>query len=270
MSKSPPQDGSAQLCFTLEVADGFYLTRLSAPTVAASAVPGQFVSLKVADSGTPLLRVPLSLLAADPIAGTIEVLYERVGPKTACLSQLSAGARVPCLGPLGRGFPAPASGRTPLLVGGGVGLPPLLFLGRQWRAAGRQEAVVLAGARHAGKHLPAAMLAAAGNQVRQATDDGSLGRRGLVTDLLAEALEEVSGAVVYTCGPHPMMAAVARLCDERQVPCFASLEAYMACGYGVCVGCVVELAEGHRDGPYGRFSRVCIDGPVYSASQIAW
>ena len=107
---------------------------------------------------------------------------------------------------------------------------------------------------------------------RQRRSDGSLGQAGLVTNLLTEALETGPAApVVYTCGPHAMMAAVARLCAGRDVPCFASLEEYMACGFGVCVGCVVERADKEsQPSPYGHYARVCVDGPIFDARQIAW
>lgn len=264
------QDVSAALLFTVEVAEDFQLSRLAAASVAAAAAPGQFVSLKVSEGTVPLLRMPLSILDANPAAGTIDLLYERRGPKSTALSRLPAGTRVPCLGPLGTGFPDPAADTTPVLVGGGVGMPPLLFLGRRWRASGRRDVVLLAGARRRGKHLPAGMLREGGDVVRQATDDGSLGHRGLVTDLLARQVARTDRCTVYTCGPQPMMAAVAGQCAALGVPCYASLEEYMACGYGVCVGCVVELAGGGDASPYDKYGRVCVEGPVFEASQVVW
>jgi len=264
------QDVSARLSFTAEVAEGFFLARLEAPAVATQAVPGQFVSLKVSPGTAPLLRIPLSILSADPATGVFEVLYERLGPKSAALSRLPTGASVPCLGPLGNGFPEPLPGSRPILVGGGVGIPPLLYLGRRWRAAGQGQCLLLAGARTAAKHLPPTMLADGADAVRQATDDGTLGHAGLVTDLLETCLAEEPACTVYTCGPHPMMAAVAARCAAAGVTCYASLEEYMACGFGVCVGCVVELAEPRDHSPYGKYGRVCVDGPIFEASQIAW
>ena len=266
---SVTQNVDATLLFTVEVAEDFHLSRLVVPEVAAAAVPGQFVSLKVSVGTVPLLRLPLSILGADVAAGTIDVLYERLGPKSTALSRLPAGTRVPCLGPLGNGFPEPQRDTTPVLVGGGVGMPPLIFMGRRWRAAGGR-AILLAGARRRGKQLSAAMLADGADVVLQSTDDGSLGHRGLVTDLLARQLAGEESCTVYTCGPHPMMAAVAAQCAAAGVRCHASLEEYMACGYGVCVGCVVKLVGGDRVSPYGTYSRVCVDGPVFEASQVAW
>jgi dihydroorotate dehydrogenase electron transfer subunit len=263
-------DSVATVQLTQEVAEAFFLTRLSVDDFLTQAEPGQFVQLRprAADELTPFLRIPLSIAAVDAGEGTVDVLYERVGPKTTALSRLCEGDRLGCIGPLGNAFPAPLTGDA-LLVGGGIGIPPLLFLGKRLRGDGR-GVTLLAGARRAGKHLPDPILAPAADTFLRATDDGSLGHSGLITDLLVEALPE--GTVepaVYTCGPHAMMAAVARICAERGVTCHASLEEYMACGFGVCVGCVVPRADEDR-GPYEQYSRVCVDGPVYDARTISW
>jgi len=270
MMGDTPGDVSAVLCYTVEVSEGCFLTRLAAEGVAAAAAPGQFVSLRVSDRVAPLLRIPLSVCGTDPQAGTFDVLYQRSGPKSTLLSQLEAGTSVPCLGPLGNTFPEAPAGRQPLLVGGGVGVPPLLFLGRTWRCGGRLDARLLVGARRAAQHLPEAMLSAAAARVSRATDDGELGYPGNAAQLLRQELHEGGEPVVYTCGPRPMMASVAELCRVNSIPCYASLEEYMGCGYGVCVGCVVELTGPGEGGEHTRYSRICVDGPVYDAARIAW
>lgn len=269
-------DTTAQVVSTTEVADAFFQTRLQAPGMVV--LPGQFVQLRPRPRAGvfPYLRMPLSVAAVDAQQGTIDVLYETVGPKTTALRQLAEGAEVGLLGPIGNSFPAPQSGITPILVGGGIGVPPLIYFGCSLRNAGHDPRLVV-GARTAGKHLPDSLLLPAG-QVQRATDDGTLGHAGLVTDLLRDALSgpELSlnggpSTMVYTCGPHGMMAAVAALCAEYNVECFASLEEYMACGFGVCVGCVVERADTQaQKSAYGHYARVCVDGPVFDARQIAW
>jgi dihydroorotate dehydrogenase electron transfer subunit len=222
----------------------------------------------------PLLRIPLSVAAVDEAAGIIDVIYEAVGPKTRVLSRLSMADSVACLGPLGNSFPAPRPQQQVVLVGGGVGLPPLLFFAKALTIGGHEPGVdLLVGARTASKHLSMDRLQSAASSVAIATDDGSAGHAGLVTDLLEQRLAaaEVAEVIVYTCGPHPMMRAVASICAGAGVPCFASLEEYMACGYGVCVGCVVETHAPDRDrSEYERYSRICVDGPVYDAAQIVW
>jgi dihydroorotate dehydrogenase electron transfer subunit len=248
-----------------EVAADFYRLRLYHSAVAERVIPGQFVQLQVGSGGmAPLLRVPLSVSAADLRKGTIEVLFEDMGPKTSLLSRAREGEHLRCLGPLGIGFPDPPA--TAVMVGGGIGVPPLLFLGERLRA--RHHVRLLVGAREAAKLLPEELLSAAASEHRIATDDGSAGQRGVATDLLVEELDALSAVTVYTCGPSAMMAAVAGICRARGIACFASLEEYMACGFGVCVGCVVPRVA--TDSPYHRYSRVCADGPVYDAREIAW
>ena len=148
-------------------------------------------------------------------------------------------------------------------------MPPMLYWGLELRQ-GEHQTALLVGARTADKHLPSELLAPAADAVRLATDDGSLGHAGLVTDLLQNELVEKGSCAVYCCGPHAMMQAVAAICLEAQVPCQVSLEEYMACGIGICVGCAVELVTAKGDTDYGRYARVCVDGPAFDARQIKW
>ena len=268
----PPFDGCAGVRWTAEVAEGFFQTRLQVPPSVLGVLPGQFVQLRPRgdDDLSPYLRIPMSVAGIDEAEGTVDVLYDRIGQKTRALSRLRTGDWVGLLGPLGSHFPGPEGGVEAVLVGGGIGLPPLLFLGRRLVAEGR-SVQLLAGARSSARHLPDDLLSPAAPSVLRATDDGSLGHHGLVTDLLSETLDRArAGITVFTCGPHAMMAAVARLCAARGVPCHASLEEYMACGFGVCVGCVVGRKDSRPLDPYHRYSRICVDGPVYDARTIEW
>lgn len=262
-------DEQARLLSNREVAADFYLARLNAPYIAARIEPGQFVNIEVGAGVDPLLRIPLSVSGVEREAGIIEVLYEEVGPKTRVLSQVGPDAVLPTLGPLGKGFVPPPEDTRVVLVGGGIGVPPLLYWGLELRQQTHQTAL-LVGARTADKHLPSNLLAPVADAVRLATDDGSLGHAGLVTDLLQQELAEKGPCAVYCCGPHAMMEAVAAICIEAQVPCQVSLEEYMACGIGICVGCAVELATAKGDTDYGRYARVCVDGPAFDARQIKW
>ena len=264
-------DERVRLLTKEEVARDFFLMRFKASGIASGAIPGQFVEIQVSEGETPFLRLPLSICAVDREAGSIDLLFEAVGPKTEALKRMGIGTEAACLGPLGRGFRPPPFGRTGLLVGGGIGIPPLLFWGEVLRAQGYRT-ILLAGARTADKHLSDSLLMADAQKVRRATDDGSMGHAGLVTDLLAEELKGEDEYAVFTCGPHGMMAAVAALCAECGVACQASLEEYMACGIGICVGCVVEVIheEGKGGSDYERYRRVCVDGPVFDARQVRW
>ena len=198
--------------------------------------------------------------------GEAHYLLEDVGPGTKRLCQLRAGEQVWALGPLGQGFTAPRDGRRALLVGGGVGIAPLAI----WQDALEHEGtggdrpggsapavVVLLGFRDRPRAEGAALLRGA----RVATDDGSSGHHGLVTDLLGEELEQDAHATVYACGPARMLEAVRAMCATREVPAQLALEAGMACGFGACFGCVVP-----RRG--GGYLRVCVDGPVIDAVEL--
>ncbi len=220
---------------------------------------GQFYMLAAADrwgagaDERPYLPRAFSFLrAAD---GQLSFMFEDVGPGTHRLAQLAEGDGLWLTGPLGEGFRAPHDGRRALLAGGGIGIPPLAA----WATALGGSATALLGFRDAHHAAGAGLLTDA--TVTVATDDGSVGRRGLVTDLLAEELARDPHAVVYACGPPAMLEAVRALCAERAVPAQLALEAGMACGFGACYGCVVAL----RDGGYAR---VCVDGPVLDADRL--
>jgi dihydroorotate dehydrogenase electron transfer subunit len=260
-----------------------YVMSLAAPPIAAGARPGQFVMLRPSAGADPLLPRALAFYGADPAAGRIDLLYRVVGIGTRLLSELRAGASVALWGPLGTAFALAPAGRaeavgttTPgppgrsasrhLLVGGGIGVPPLVFLAETARraASGADGFQALIGAATKEYLVGEAELRAAGVPVTVATDDGTRGHRGFVTDLLREALGRDGGpATVYACGPNPMLAAVAHLRAAAGVPCQVSLEAPMACGVGACLGCTVPLAA-------GGYARVCTEGPVFDATAIAW
>ena len=190
---TPPSDPVVLVESNEEVAADFYRLRLSHPEAAGKVAPGQFVQLQVGGGVAPLLRVPLSVSAADSQTGTIEVLFEDMGPKTFLLSRAREGDRLRCLGPLGIGFPDPPA--AAVLVGGGIGVPPLLFLGQRLRR--RHQVRLLVGAREAAKLLPEELLSSAASEHRIATDDGSAGQRGFATDLLIEELDAFSPVTVY-------------------------------------------------------------------------
>ncbi len=209
-------------------------------------------------------------------AGEAHFLLEDVGPGTRRLCELRAGETLWVLGPLGGGFAVPQPTRHALLVGGGVGIAPLAILSDELHTRG-VPATVLLGFRDRA-HAEGAVLIdpyarsdsideATREDMLIATDDGSLGRHGLVTDLLGEQLDlhAPSGAqlqaTVYACGPPPMLEAVRALCDERSVPAQLALEAGMACGFGACYGCVVPKR-------HGGYLRVCVDGPVVDAAEL--
>jgi dihydroorotate dehydrogenase electron transfer subunit len=235
---------------------------LEAPDPAGPAPrPGQFYMLAAAErwgggeDERPFLPRAFSVLRARD--GRLEFMLEDVGPGTARLCALGPADGLWLTGPLGVGFAAPAEDRRALLCGGGVGTAPLAIWQDELLAAGRPAAALL-GFRDAAHAEGAALLA----NPRVATDDGSAGHHGLVTDLLVDELDADPHATVYACGPPPMLEAVRALCAERGVPAQLALEAGMACGFGACFGCVVPT----RDGGYVR---ICVDGPVVDAGLLA-
>lgn len=216
--------------------------------------PGQFAMLAAAkrwgggSDERPFLPRAFSF-ARRHDDGALDFVLEAVGPGTERLAELDAGDDVWLLGPLGRGFELPRDGRRPVLVGGGVGFAPLAIL----QDALGPSTLTLLGFRDAAHAAGAALL----NDPRVATDDGSVGHHGLVTDLLSD---EVARAEVYACGPPPMLEAVRALCAEHDLPAQLALESGMACGFGACFGCVVPTREG--------YVRLCIDGPVLHAADL--
>jgi dihydroorotate dehydrogenase electron transfer subunit len=220
---------------------------------------GQFYMLRATErwgggaDERPYLPRAFSVLRAPADTDELQFLIEDVGPGTRRLCELAPGDELSLVGPLGIGFTAPRTGRRALLVGGGVGIAPLAIV----QSAGTECTMrVLLGFRDAAHAAGAALLP--GAQV--ATDDGSVGHPGLVTELLAAALDDDPHAEVYACGPPPMLEAVRALCAAREVPAQLALESGMACGYGACFGCVVPTRDG--------YIRLCVDGPVIEAARL--
>ena len=225
-------------------------------------LPGQFYML-AADDGwgdgatqRPYLARAFSVCRVR--GTTLEFLVDGIGPGTRRLEALAPGERLLLVGPLGRGFSAPSelscTGAT--LIAGGVGVAPLVI----WAEALAGAAVPMRSLLGFRSDVHAAAASLFPGDVELATDDGSVGHHGLVTDLLAPALERAPGHAVYACGPPAMLESVRRICNERSVRAELALEEAMACGFGACFGCVVKAVDGYR--------RICVDGPVIAASDL--
>jgi dihydroorotate dehydrogenase electron transfer subunit len=265
-----------------------YVIRLHAPKCAASAEPGSFAHL-TCDPERPMRR-PLSLMRADARAGWIEILYKVVGPGLDALSKQPIGARIGVLGPIGQGFVAHAERPRALLVGGGVGIPPMVFLAESLQARrteARWQPLVLMGSEieFPFRARPSTILVPGlppqaiacmpllddwGIASRLASFGGFPGCfEGYVTDLAARWLETLDAAAlaeveVFACGPTPMLQATARVARRFGVPCQVSLEEFMACAVGGCAGCAVPVVT-----PTGlAMKRVCVDGPVFDANAV--
>lgn len=221
-------------------------------------LPGQFFTLRCSDSSDPLLRRPFAFSSFDPHSARASCVYLRRGSATVMLSQLATGAKLDVLGPLGRGFQPPAEGEAPVLLAGGIGLGPILFL-RDSLCGRGAEPLFLYGARNAAfvprDRLPRACLSC--------TDDGSLGFKGTVVDSLLDAGIPVKAAL-YACGPGPMLKAIAALARTEGLPCQVAVEQRMACGVGACMGCSVAVKDERK------FARACVEGPVFRAEELLW
>ena len=261
-----------------------YVLRLRAPRVAAAARPGQFAHLQC-DPALPMRR-PLSIMLAEPHHGVVSFLYKVVGRGTALLAQRRPGDRLPLLGPIGRGFEVTV--RRPVLLGGGVGIPPMIFLADRLRGVTRgYEPLVLMGSelpfpfqarpsRFVVPGMPEGVIAAMPLledwrvPSRLASRQGFPGCfEGYVTDLARAYLEALPAtarreAGLYACGPHPMLEAAARLAQDFGLPCQVSLEEFMACAVGGCAGCAVPV---HTEQGLAM-RRVCVDGPVFDGAAV--
>ncbi len=274
--------GSAEVIENVELATDTHRIRLVCPELAARVVPGQFVMLRLSGTDDPLLGRPLAMYesvlddAGEPWA--LDVVYLVVGKMTGRLVGIRAGESIDVWGPLGNGFP-PESVDHLIMVAGGIGQTPFLALGQETlgrrsygngdRQAGKAKRVTLCyGARTERLLAGVEDFRDAGIEVRVATDDGSAGRHGLVTELIEPLVDETEGECrIVCCGPEPMLMAVTQLAERLAVPCQASLETPMACGMGICFSCVTKVRD--EDGGWD-YRRTCIEGPVFDANKIVF
>jgi len=265
-------DVSARVSENRDLGASHFLLTLEAEPIAAAATPGQFVMLRFTGSLDPLLPRPMSVsdvLPADPTRpGRIQVLHKVVGKGTLRLAALKPGEHLQVLGPLGKPFSVPSAtpGSRAVMVAGGIGVAIFPFLVPALQGAGLKP-LLLFGSRSSQELVRKDWFAGQGVEVRCATEDGSEGTKGLVTTLLRETLSshpEVS--IVYACGPHAMLKAVGGLVMESGVSSQLSLESYMGCGIGACLGCVVKV---RRESGFA-YARICVEGPTFPASEVLW
>jgi dihydroorotate dehydrogenase electron transfer subunit len=269
----------AQVPITLNevLAERTYRLRLETPALARAVRPGQFLMIRLPQTSDPLLGRPFALYdtvlddAGEP--SHLDIVYLVIGKLTSRLAALRTGDTLEVWGPLGNGFPDLSGQEHVTLVAGGIGQTPFLayvreLLGRRGYGGrpahqSAQRVSLVYGVRTAALAAGVADFRAAGAEVHLATDDGSLGSPGLVTDLLKR---RGSGSCLIGCGPEPMLRALLELARGWEVPCFLSLETPMACGIGICFSCVTPVRT-----PDGwDYRRVCVDGPVFDAAQLAW
>lgn len=242
------------------VAPGITKLRLFAPQIAKAAVPGQFVHVRCGEDRDFILRRPFSI---HQVTGpdSIEILFNVVGSGTRWLSNLAIKDSVDILGPLGKGFDLAGDSERATLVAGGMGIAPLVFLATKLVEAHVKVSIVM-GAATREQLLDYMDLKRLSFRVTVATEDGSQGTKGLVTDVLNAAIANDKPTIIYSCGPKAMLKEVSRIAEEADIRCQVALEELMACGVGVCLSCVTETIGGYK--------KVCSSGPVFDSSEIAW
>ncbi|RJO65565.1 MAG: dihydroorotate dehydrogenase electron transfer subunit [Candidatus Omnitrophota bacterium] len=260
----------ATLLYNKPLGKNYFRLACNAAKIANDAVPGQFVSVKINNTHEPFLRRPFGIHKVDGCR--IEILYEAVGEGTRLLSKNKQGSFLDILGPLGNGYDyryALIRHKTPVLVAGGMGVAPLFFLAEKLvRSLGRKvrhSPRVLLGAKSKNQILCEKEFKKIGCSVTIATDNGSAGFKGKVTDLLKQTLSTLDcplSTALYACGPRPMLAEVSRISRKHGIFTQVSLEEHMACGIGACLGCVVKTKDGYK--------RVCKEGPVFNSEEIVW
>lgn len=237
----------------------FVILTLQHPGQLPYMVPGQFAEVRVDGSPETYLRRPLSIHDVDYNRGQLKLLIQEIGPGTRVLAAMQAGEKLNLVYPLGKGYSLPESDKV-LLVGGGCGVAPLLFLGRYLKANGITPRFLIGTKNKEGLvELDAYRQL---GEVMITTEDGSEGTRGFVIHHPVMKTFDPDFEWLYTCGPEPMMKILAKYCHERDVKCQVSLENTMACGIGACLCCVTPTVEGHKC--------TCIDGPVFDANYLKW
>lgn len=240
---------------------GYFECEFTWDKAAPSPEPGQFFTIRVSDGTVPLLRRPFAFSAFDGNKGTASMIFQKRGSATCLLSAKMKGHGLDVMGPLGQPFPMPDSGEKALLVAGGIGLGPIVFLAQTLRRE-KIPVIMVFGCRTASL-LPSGGGFSASEAVI-CTDDGSRGFKGTAGDYIKSIERSVGDeTVIYACGPQPMLKTCHEFAGRRGCDCFVSVEQVMACGVGACMGCAVKSAG-------GGYKRACTEGPVFNSKDLQW
>lgn len=245
-----------------EIGDGIFSMWIQTENIGKEAKPGQFVSLYSKD-GSKLLPRPISLCEIDRENSRLRLVYRVTGAKTGTeeFSRLKAGDTIPVIGPLGNGFPVEkAEGKRAFLMGGGIGVPPILELAKQMQCEKKQ---IVVGYCNAQTFLKEEFEAA--GELYISTEDGSVGTKGNVMDAIRE--QKLEADIIYACGPTPMLRAIKQYAEENGIECYISLEERMACGIGACLACVCKSKEKDAHSNVNN-KRICKDGPVFLSTEV--
>ena len=262
-------DCLTQVISNEQVAQDHYLLRCACPEIASSVRAGQFIHVLISQGAGLLLRRPFTVYTIE--ADQITMLYQIIGEGTAVLSHLKPGDSLRVLGPLGNAFRIPSEPNPAIIVGGGAGIASLMLLAVALRQAGMRT-LGLVGSMNRARLLSVTDLKKIGVETHIATDDGSVGHHGFVTEILTQILEQpqaydLHSLVIYACGPNGMLRAVTKITKNCRVPAQVAMESRMGCAMGVCLGCVCKVRT--PDGGF-EYQRVCTEGPVFNAADIVW
>jgi len=264
IGKNPAEKIVTEVCVASNesFAPGMHALRVVAPDLCEKVCPGQFVEIDLLQPDLVLPR-PFSVFRAkcDGDGYELEIRYQVLGKGTRRLAEMEPGARLRLIGPLGNRWPVDEAARRVLMIGGGIGSAPLAMLAEELADAGCGITMVQ-GAQTRSRMVAAEVFADLCDCHVLASDDGSCGYHGFVTEPLIKLLDDNGYDVAYICGPEPMQEACAQLCLDAGLPTWVSLERLMACGVGACLSCVVPTTEGLK--------RVCADGPIFNAKEVIW
>jgi len=257
-----------------KVAPNIYLMKLKAPEIIQDALPGQFIHIKCSKGNYPLLRRPLSIHRIDKEKGEIYILFQVVGEGTKLLAQKEVGDNLDILGPIGNGFNIYPESKKIIIIGGGIGVAPLLALCEESIRKGKEVRVFI-GALKKELVIGEENFRKLGAKVDIATDDGSYKYKGLVTDLLEGSIREGWLAdQIFACGPKPMLRKIVEISLDTHINCQVSLEEQMGCGIGACLGCVCKIKVKEKNNNQNQikyiYKRVCVDGPIFEGSEVVW
>jgi dihydroorotate dehydrogenase electron transfer subunit len=268
-----PKQAVGEVLENRRIAPVTWILTIHAPEIAPAIRPGQFVNLKTSEGIVPLLRRPMSVHRVIRPGGSatgFAVLYDVIGVGTRALSLLRPPMKIDFVGPLGNSIRMPKAGTRAVLVAGGVGVGPIKIVAESLQAAGVRDITVCYGARDSDHSVPTDEAAPNGCRVLTCTDDGSVGRKGYVTDLVSDLISGgrlKQGDYVFACGPVPMFRALQGLLQTKGIECDAATEEFMGCGFGVCFGC--PLRQRQPDGSV-QYRLCCVDGCIFPLSTLVY
>jgi len=259
-----------------KVALNIYLMGLSASLIANEAKPGQFIHIKCNTNDNPLLRRPISIHKIDKDKGEIFILFQTKGKGTEILSERKTGECLDVIGPIGNGFHLFSKSQKIMIIGGGIGIAPLLTIAEESVLKGK-EVKVLIGAANKKMILGEKYFKKLGVETCISTEDGSYQYKGLVTDLTEKIISKWLPDQIFACGPKPKLRKIAQISKNKNINCQVSLEERMGCGIGACLGCVCKIKIRETDNFKNNlnrtnyiYKRVCVDGPVFEAREVVW